>query len=212
MTQYYYVVLLEAVQISEENSCMISILRSTKAAFKAAFLFIFLTITVINLGCNNQAQESNKTKLEKTNTFKSTDEKKGVKNSDALVDDVKPKVSLLLSLNFSEEKTKPQSNFDCDQKIFAVLLLENYPNKLHNIVVNWLDPYNKQRESTEIPTFISKDQVYTWSSLSLHRDVTAGMLQWINPAAGMEEFIGEWQVKVLIENELVQSEKFTVVC
>jgi len=193
------------------NNKMLCCLKKNKkqtiqAAFKAAFFYILL---LINTGCSEEINSPPPQEIINISTYSPNDS-----TQETLTPEEKTKLStsLILSSNFQSEKTVPKSSFDCDQKIFAVLLLQNYPEKTHNIFIKWIDPYEQERESTEIPTYTSKADVYTWSSLSLHRDVTAGMLQWINPAAGMEEFIGEWKVKVMIDDKLIVTEKFTVVC
>jgi len=37
-------------------------------------------------------------------------------------------------------------------------------------------------------------------------------LQWINPAAGMEEFIGDWTVSVKVKDKFDQKITFEVLC
>lgn len=178
-----------------------------KAAFKAAFLYMILSFAT---GCSEDPRTPQSQEKQDFLTYSPEESKE--KETAKIEEDAEPSLSVMLSSNYQHEKTIAQTNFDCDQKIFAVILLKNYPEKTHNITINWIDPYEKQRESTEIPTYVSKNTVYTWSSLSLHRDATAGMLQWVNPAAGMEEFIGEWRVNVVIDGKLVEYKKFTVVC
>lgn len=206
-----------AVQNFEESKMLCSFIAffNTKKVASRATFFLFLFV----LPLCSYSQEKNSTTLppQKVDTLEHilNDDKTGLSSKNkkqSITPITKEQTILTFSKKFNAEETQPQSIFDCDQKIVAVLLLKNYPVQLHDIVVKWMDPYGKERESTDIPTYTSKDSIYTWSSLSLHRDVTAGMLQWINPAAGMEEFIGEWQVKVMIGDKLIQSGKFTVVC
>ncbi len=120
--------------------------------------------------------------------------------------------NVILSSEFAEANTIEQNTFDCDQKIYAVLHFHHFPKKLYQIEVNWIDPYDKKRETTKIPFYVSGLDNYSWSSLALHRSVGAGMLQWINPAAGMEEFIGKWSLEVMLDGKTNQRIEFEVVC
>jgi hypothetical protein len=38
------------------------------------------------------------------------------------------------------------------------------------------------------------------------------MLQFINPAAGMEEFVGEWNVEVSLNDKRIGNDRFLVLC
>lgn len=190
-----------------------------KVAFKATFLYtvLLLTLTLITActeGDNKHKPQNlpSKENINKPSGQQFSNNTLEGERSASSSNSNEPLMQLMLSTKFEDENTQSQSSFNCDQKVFAVVTLHNYQKKTHNITVNWLDPHDKKRESTQIPVYPIKPITYTWASLALHRDATAGMLQWINPAAGMEEFIGEWQVKVLIDNELVESKKFTVVC
>ena len=102
--------------------------------------------------------------------------------------------------------------FDCTDKIFTVVELDDYQRGRHQLSVRWIDPADQTREKTEYPFTISSDQTRLWAWLSLSRARGAGMLQWINPAAGLEEFIGPWQVEVRIDNKLIGKGQFEVSC
>lgn len=125
---------------------------------------------------------------------------------------VEPSLSVILSTEFNEGDTIAQETFNCDDKIYAVINFQRYETAMYDIRVNWIDPLDKEREVTDFPYFVNSDNIYAWSSLSLHRGAGAGMLQWINPAAGMEEFIGEWKIRVYINNEFTKEENFEIVC
>jgi len=96
--------------------------------------------------------------------------------------------------------------------VFAVIEFENYPTKLHQIEVEWKDPFGKVREQNDFKYFITGVQAFAWASLKLHRGTGAGLLQWINPAAGMEEFIGEWTVDVKVGDIIQETVTFDVLC
>lgn len=103
--------------------------------------------------------------------------------------------------------------FDCTDKIYAVTELSGYLPGQYDFSVKWKDPSGTQREHTQYPFHVhNKREHRLWAWLLLSRARGAGMLTFINPAAGLEEFIGEWTVEVSIDNEVVNSNKFIVSC
>jgi hypothetical protein len=34
----------------------------------------------------------------------------------------------------------------------------------------------------------------------------------MDPSAGMDEFVGEWRVKVLVDGRVIEQKKFNVIC
>ena len=113
--------------------------------------------------------------------------------------------------------TNPNSNpaqtqFSCEDSIYLAIKFANQEPKLQQIKVVWTDPNNTEREFNDFPFFVSDKESLAWASLKLHRSVGAGLLQWVNPAAGMEEFIGTWTVKVNVGDLLNKELNFEVLC
>ena len=107
----------------------------------------------------------------------------------------------------------PLNEFDCSDKVYAVMNLEQIePGKRHHLAFFWYSPDEELRELTEFPIFTRNSNVKQWAWLKLHRAFGASMLQLLNPAAGMEEFIGDWRVEVKINNELIANKTFKVIC
>ncbi len=107
-----------------------------------------------------------------------------------------------------------KSEFDCSDKIYTTIELSNYPLGKHHFSIVWTDPAGDDRERTEYDFQVrNHDQpMRLWSWLSLRRSTGSGMLQWLNPAAGLEEFIGPWSVEVRIDNKKIDSQSFEVSC
>ena len=108
-------------------------------------------------------------------------------------------------LALGDELDRPRSqakhSFGCADKIFAVAELNHFPKGKHEFSVRWVDPADITREHTRYPFHIHKDVTRLWSWLSLRRGAGAGMLQWLDPSAGLEEFIGPWTVKVTVDGK-----------
>lgn len=128
--------------------------------------------------------------------------------------DIKPSQKIYFAIADQHQRplTEERESFACSDKIFTVIELSHYPIKKYQLSVRWYDPANKLRENTQYPFTISKEKTRLWAWLSLSRGTGAGMWQWINPAAGLEDFVGPWKVEVYINNKRVDSKEFSVDC
>lgn len=117
-----------------------------------------------------------------------------------------------LADEFSTPGKQAQTIFDCSDKIYTVLELSDYARQRYQLSVQWRDPTGDVRETTRYPFSVKKPDTRLWAWLSLSRASGAGMLQWINPAAGLEEFIGIWEVEVRLNKEIIAREQFEVNC
>ena len=106
-----------------------------------------------------------------------------------------------------------RKEFECTDKIFTIIELENFEVGQHQLSVRWIDPSGQQREHTQYPFYVRGPEEHRlWAWLLLSRATGAAMLTFINPAAGLEEFIGEWTVEVRVSNKLLDTSEFLVVC
>lgn len=131
---------------------------------------------------------------------------------DAPVREKQSLVYYTLANEFNAPLTEPMESFDCTDKIFTVVELRDYPEGKHQLSVRWFDPTDGQREHTKYDFNISKTDIRLWAWLSLSRAQGAGMLTWINPAAGLEDFIGPWTVEVRIDDKKISDSSFEVSC
>lgn len=111
-------------------------------------------------------------------------------------------------------KKEPTNEFDCTDKIYTVLELTNYPVARYELSILWVDPAGTSREHTQYPFNVRDINKTTrlWAWLSLSRATGAGLLQWMDPSAGLEEFIGPWTVEVRINNKKIEIKNFDVSC
>lgn len=107
---------------------------------------------------------------------------------------------------------EPLTNFDCSDKIYIVVELADYPPGRHELSIRWIDPADTLREHTQYPFHVRERTTRLWAWLSLGRAQGAGMLQWMNPAAGLEEFIGPWTTEVRVDNKKIAEPEFIVSC
>jgi len=108
--------------------------------------------------------------------------------------------------------TEERKYFSCSDKIFTVIELNHLPKTKYDLAIVWKDPSETERERTQYPFTVGTDETRLWSWLSLAPARGAAMIQWINPAAGLEEFIGPWTVEVRINNKKISTKRFEVIC
>jgi len=182
--------------------------RTLKVLLKRVLLPISLSTLAFLSACSEQSQsETPHTQSAKTKVSIDTnrDQTEAASNQEASYE-------VYLTNFFDNENSIKQESFSCEDKIFAVIEFKHFPEKLQQIEVKWEDPHGELREHNQFPYFTTGETAYAWSSLQLHRSVGAGMLQWINPAAGMEEFIGNWTVSVMVKDKFDEKITFEVLC
>lgn len=107
---------------------------------------------------------------------------------------------------------EPGSEFGCGDRIYAVIQATGLAKSQHLLEAIWRDPQGKDREHTRYPFVVRYDQERIWVWLKLHRPPEAALVQFMNPSAGMDEFVGEWRVKVSIDGRLIDQQIFHVIC
>lgn len=108
--------------------------------------------------------------------------------------------------------TKPQTEFTCSDKIYAILEISGLSKTKHLLEAVWTDPSGKKRERTKVPLFISRDWARSWVWLSLHRPTGAAVVTVFDPAYGMEDFIGKWTISIFIDKKHLDKKQFSVLC
>lgn len=111
-----------------------------------------------------------------------------------------------------EPEFRFQGTFACTDNVFVVIDILDYPPGMHQLGVRWTDPSGTQREFTrhEFRVVGKEEQIWAWIKLS--RAPGAGMLRWLDSSAGMEEFIGQWKVRVELDEQHVGELEFEVIC
>ena len=112
----------------------------------------------------------------------------------------------------AQPETKQRTHFECSDKVFAVLELDNSTPGKHSLSFRWNDPKDEEKERVDYPFTVTDKTTRLWAWLNLIRSRGAGMITWINPAAGLEEFIGPWTVDAYVDDKKVASSSFSVDC
>ncbi|MDZ7839825.1 MAG: hypothetical protein U5R46_03245 [Gammaproteobacteria bacterium] len=109
---------------------------------------------------------------------------------------------------------EPMETFTCSDRIYGVLEV-NQPDGgsgTHTLHATWRNPAGDDQEVTRYDFQITNGYARVWVWLKLNRSGEAAIVQFINPTAGMEEFIGMWELHVRVDGESVAKKTFEVLC
>ena len=103
------------------------------------------------------------------------------------------------------------SEFNCTDKIFAVIDIQGLRNGEHTLHVDWIDPSGKRREQTTY-SFHRAGSIRITVWLKLHPPRGATLLSAFNPALGMGDFIGRWEIRMHVDQSALAQKWFSVLC
>ena len=121
-------------------------------------------------------------------------------------------VYLTLADQHGTPNSEDQRLFNCTDKIYTVIELENFSVGKHRLRVDWIDPDEKVREVTQYPFEVESKKVRLWAWLKLSRAQGAALMKWFDPAVGLEDFIGDWKIKVKVNQQPLDELDFKVRC
>ncbi len=107
-----------------------------------------------------------------------------------------------------EKDTNP---FGCNDKIYAVIDLLELDGGEHRLEADWTDPGGKIREHVDYPfNGAGGTRITIW--LKLHPPKGSALFSFFNPAMGMEDFIGLWQLTLRVDDDTRLDTEFEVLC
>ena len=122
------------------------------------------------------------------------------------------KIYLTASEQEGRPLTQPATEFSCHDKIFAVIEIDGLSKARHKLDAVWRNPAGKDREHTAYEFTAHDGTARLWVWLKLHRSMEAAVVAFMNPSAGMDEFIGEWELRVAIDSKPIDVKSFSVLC
>ncbi len=132
-----------------------------------------------------------------------------------LVSPAKAATSLNVFVTTSIKNGVPVSSssdeFNCTDKIFSVIDIQGLSNGQHILNADWIDPSGKRREQTTY-NFNGAGSIRITVWLKLHPPRGATLLSSFNPAWGMDEFIGRWEIRISVDQSPVTQKWFSVLC
>lgn len=109
---------------------------------------------------------------------------------------------------------EPSTDFTCSDKIYGVMEIDNpsATTQTHTLYATWRNPDGEDQEFTKYEFQVTNGHARVWVWLKLHRSTEASIVQFMNPSAGMEEFVGEWELRFQIDKETIAKKTFEVLC
>lgn len=108
---------------------------------------------------------------------------------------------------------EPMTTFSCEEKIYGVVEI-NRPGDTgrHTLYATWRNPSGDDQEVTEYPFQLIDGNVRIWVWLKLHRSSGSSLFQGMNPAGGLEEFAGDWELHIRIDDQRIGKKDFELIC
>ncbi len=127
--------------------------------------------------------------------------------------DVRYEIYLTNHVISTQPTSTAVTQFDCSDRIFVVVEATGLAQAEHELTVEWINPADERLELTNFdfhahPSTPSR----VWAWLQLHGPTGAVIGQIFDPSFGMEDFIGEWHARVLIDQEQIGAPVFNVLC
>jgi len=117
--------------------------------------------------------------------------------------------------NAGHPATASRAEFDCAERIFLVLELEQARPGRHTLEVLWRDPDGKRRERTHYPFTVGGGaDARVWAWLRLHPGSGHYVDRWLfqDESAGLRHFAGQWLARVYLNGRLLDETEFLVTC
>ena len=105
----------------------------------------------------------------------------------------------------------PSDEFNCADKIYSLIDIQGLHNGQHILNVDWIDPSGNRREQTTY-SFHRAGSIRITVWLKLHPPMGATLMSAFNPAWGMGEFIGRWEIRMRVDQSPVTQKWFSVLC
>ena len=105
-----------------------------------------------------------------------------------------------------------QTQFNCSDQIYSIINASNLSDEPVNATIIWRNPTGQIQEQTPVNLFPVEGKAYGWAWLKLHKATGAALLSFIDDSIGMDEFIGDWNIELHIDNKKVTNGKFNVLC
>lgn len=109
---------------------------------------------------------------------------------------------------------EPAQTFSCSDKIYAVVEIRQPDggSGQHTLHATWRNPSGEDQEVTKYDFQVTNGYARIWVWLKLQRSGEAAIVQFMNPSAGMEEFVGDWELEIRVDGERIGKQSFEVLC
>lgn len=121
-------------------------------------------------------------------------------------------IYLTTAANGSIEPADKDRSFDCSDVIYLFVESASTEALGSELKAIWTDPEGKDRVTIRREFTRGDGGYWSWSGLQLNRPAGASLLQFVDPAAGMSAFIGDWEVRVVVNQRNISTLGFNISC
>jgi hypothetical protein len=118
-----------------------------------------------------------------------------------------PAYSAFLTDSLDEKKTKRE--FSCMNRIYLYFSWRNITGT-HEITAFWINPKGRQQNQINLKFIADKPKVENWVALEFNNLFSEKYP--LVPDMSAAKFVGRWQVKILLDGNLLETKKFLVNC
>lgn len=112
-------------------------------------------------------------------------------------------------------RNESRAVFDCVGAIYAVLKFPASDRRLRNMQMHteWVNPQGEVELLDERAQYAEQNGIaYRWGGIILRRPQGGGLFSLLDHSAGMERFIGEWQVNLILDGLRLPAQSMRVEC
>ncbi len=112
-------------------------------------------------------------------------------------------------LTDSLEEKKPKREFSCMHRIYLYFSWRNITGT-HEITAFWINPKGRQQNQINLKFIADKPKVENWVALEFNNLFNEKYP--LVPDISAAKFVGKWQVKILLDGNLLETKRFLVNC
>jgi hypothetical protein len=118
-----------------------------------------------------------------------------------------PAYSAFLTDSLDEKKDKRE--FSCMNRIYLYFSWRNISGT-HEITALWINPKGRQQNQINLKFIVDKPKVENWVALDFNNLFSEKYP--LVPDMSAAKFVGRWQVKILLDGNLLETKKFLINC
>jgi hypothetical protein len=103
-------------------------------------------------------------------------------------------------------------SFDCSERIWGVVRVNGLPTGDNRLVIHWVSPHEERFLARPITKRVRDSNADVYISAFLELENSLNLVSFMDPAAGLEPYIGEWNAELFSNGVRVDGAPFNVIC
>lgn len=113
------------------------------------------------------------------------------------------------------ENVKPADQiqeFGCSDKVYAIINLKGgVASSKVKSQLQWITPNGKVQEQTDMTFYVNGvGDSRAWAWLQLHGP--SAILGFLDDSSGMQKYLGDWDIRLLVDGKVVIKGQFNMLC